>query len=85
MIRLANGGYVVDTPGVRSFDLATVGRHEIEVYFIEFVKHVPDCKFPDCTHTHEDHCAVKQAVARGEIHQERYESYVRLFTEPVDP
>jgi ribosome biogenesis GTPase len=82
LIRLEIGGFVVDTPGVRSFDLATVARHELEAYFVEFVEHVPDCKFPDCTHTHEEECAVKLAVERGEIHIERYESYVRLFEEP---
>lgn len=81
LIRLATGGYVVDTPGVRSFDLSFVGRHEFESYFVEFLDHVPSCKFPDCTHTHEDNCAVKQAVERGEIQPERYESYVRLFCE----
>ncbi len=79
LIRLAIGGYVVDTPGVRSFDLSMVGRYEFESYFVEFLDHVPNCKFPDCTHTHEDCCTVKQAVERGEIHPERYESYVRLF------
>lgn len=79
LIRLAIGGYVVDTPGVRSFDLSMVGRHEFESYFVEFLDHVPNCKFPDCTHTHEDGCTVKQALERGEIHPERYESYVRLF------
>lgn len=79
LIRLQTGGYVVDTPGVKSFDLSIVARHELEAYFAEFVERVPDCKFPDCTHTHEGHCAVKQAVESGAIHPQRYESYVRLF------
>jgi ribosome biogenesis GTPase len=82
LLRLDVGGYVVDTPGVRSFDLSTVGRHELEALFEEFVDHVPNCKFPDCTHIHEDDCAVRQAVERGDIHPERYESYVRIFEEP---
>jgi len=82
LLRLEVGGYVVDTPGVRSFDLSTVGRHELEALFEEFIDHVPNCKFPDCTHTHEDDCAVRQAVERGDIHPERYESYVRIFEEP---
>lgn len=82
LIRLDIGGYVVDTPGVRSFDQSLVARNEFEMYFVEFLEHIPNCKFPDCTHTHEDDCAVKQAVERGEIHPERYESYVRLFEEP---
>lgn len=82
LLRLDVGGYVVDTPGVRSFDVSTVGRHELEALFEEFIDHVPNCKFPDCTHTHEDDCAVRQAVERGDIHPERYESYVRIFEEP---
>ncbi|MGB2984240.1 MAG: ribosome small subunit-dependent GTPase A [Phycisphaerae bacterium] len=84
LIRLEIGGYVVDTPGIRSFDLATVGRDELEAHFVEFLEYIPDCKFPDCTHRHEGDCAVKQAVERGDIHPERYKSYVRLFEEPTN-
>lgn len=82
LIRLEFGGYVVDTPGVRSFDLSWVSPEEVEQYFVEFVDRLADCKFPDCTHTHEDACAIKRAVERGEIHPQRYDSYVRLFTDP---
>ncbi len=81
LIRLEIGGYVVDTPGVKSFDLSAVGRHEIEAHFIEFLDHIPHCKFPDCGHTHETGCAVKGAVERGDIRIERYDSYIRLFEE----
>jgi len=81
LIRLEFGGYVVDTPGVRAFELAMIDRRELEVYFVEFVPLVPDCKFPDCTHTHETACAVKAAVEQGTVHPERYESYLRLFEE----
>ncbi|MFQ5590103.1 MAG: ribosome small subunit-dependent GTPase A [Phycisphaerae bacterium] len=79
MLRLDRGGYVVDTPGIRSFDVSVVARHEFEAYFAEFRDCLARCRFPDCTHIHEDDCAVKQAVADGGIHPERYESYVRLF------
>lgn len=81
LIRLESGGYVVDTPGVKSLDVSTVPLNEIEMYFVEFGPHVPECKFADCTHTHEIQCAVLAAVESGEIHPERYESYVRLFEE----
>ncbi|MGD2109017.1 MAG: ribosome small subunit-dependent GTPase A [Phycisphaerae bacterium] len=83
--RLDMGGYVVDTPGVKSFDLSTVERGELEALFVEFLDHVPNCKFPDCTHRHEGNCAIKEAVGRGKIHPERYESYVRMFEEPTEP
>ncbi len=82
LIRLEVGGYVVDTPGIRSFDLSIIPRSEFEAYFVEFVEHVADCKFPDCTHTHESDCAVKAAVERGDIHPDRYESYIQMFEEP---
>lgn len=82
LIRLAAGGYVVDTPGIRSLDLTTVDRCEYEALFVEFPEHVANCKFPGCTHRHEIECAVKSAVERGDIHPDRYESYVRLFENP---
>ena len=85
LIRLDGGGYVVDTPGVKSFDQTMVDREELEAYFVEFVERVPHCKFADCTHIHEIDCAVKEAVGQGAIHPERYESYVRLFEEPTEP
>ncbi|MCH7592730.1 MAG: ribosome small subunit-dependent GTPase A [Planctomycetes bacterium] len=83
--RLDVGGYVIDTPGVKSFDLSIVDRDEFEAYFVEFIERVKDCKFPDCTHTHEIQCSIKQAVEDGEIHPDRYESYVRMFEEPTEP
>lgn len=83
--RLDFGGYVIDTPGVKSFDLSTVDRDDFEAYFVEFVDRVRGCKFPDCTHTHEIKCAIKQAVEDGDIHPERYESYARMYKEPVEP
>ena len=81
LFRLDCGGFIVDTPGIRSFDLSTVGRFELEEHFTEFVEHVARCKFPDCTHTHEDRCAIKNAVESGLIHPDRYESYRRVFEE----
>ena len=77
--RLLVGGYVVDTPGVKSFELAEVPLNELEMYFIDIAAHVADCKYPNCTHIHEDNCAVKQAVDDGRIHPARYESYVKMF------
>ena len=79
LIRLEQGGYVVDTPGLRQFELWGVEPGEIEGYFIEFRPFIPLCKFPDCSHTHERDCAVKDAVYWGQIHEGRYESYVKLY------
>lgn len=81
LIRWSLGGYVVDTPGTRQFDLPPVESGEIEAYFREFVDRVAACRFPDCTHTHETNCAVKTAVDDGDISVERYESYEKIFWE----
>lgn len=81
LLRLDAGGYVVDTPGIRAFELAMVPPGDLEAHFVEIAERVAGCHFADCTHIHEDDCAVQAAVEQGEIHPERYESYVRLFKE----
>ncbi len=81
LLKLDFGGYVVDTPGIRSFDLAQVPRERLEEFFVEFVEHVPNCRFADCTHIHEDGCAILAAVDEAAICRQRYDSYVRLFTD----
>ncbi len=82
LIKLGCGGYVVDTPGIRSFDLTVVPREQYEAHFIEFAPLVANCKFPDCTHTHEIDCAIKAAVESGKILPERYQSYVQMYEDP---
>ncbi len=85
LIGLASGGYVVDTPGLRQFELWDVEPAEIEGYFIEFRPYIPKCKFPDCSHTHEYDCAVKDAARSGQISEGRYESYLKLyFQKPIE-
>lgn len=75
------GGYVVDTPGIRAFDLWSIEPGELEAYFKEFVPYVPQCRFHDCTHRHEEGCAVMQAVDEGRISERRYFSYLKMFAE----
>ena len=79
LIRLESGGFVVDTPGLRQFELWDVEPGEIEGHFIEFRPYIPRCKFPDCSHIHEVECAVRDAVHDGQIHPGRYESYLKLY------
>jgi ribosome biogenesis GTPase len=79
LIRLDFGGWVVDTPGVRQFQLWDIIPEEVEGFFAEFRPFVPLCVYPDCTHTHEDRCAVKRAVLRRQISATRYHSYLGLF------
>jgi ribosome biogenesis GTPase len=79
LIKLEFGGWVVDTPGIRQFQLWDIMPEEIEGFFPEMRPFVPLCAYPDCTHTHEDRCAVKRAVERRLISAHRYESYYGLF------
>lgn len=79
LIRLELGGWVVDTPGIRQFQLWDIIPEEVEGFFPEFRPFVPLCAFPDCTHTHEERCAIKRAVARRQISEQRYISYLGLF------
>lgn len=79
LIKLDTGGWVVDTPGVRQLQLWDTRPEEVEGYFPEFRPFVPLCDFPDCTHTHEIGCAVKAAVARRQLSDRRYHSYIGMF------
>lgn len=82
---LNGGGYVADTPGIRTLALWDTEPEELDAYFIEMRHLVSACQFNDCTHTHEPGCAVRQAVEKGEITPERYHSYLRMrFGEETD-
>ena len=78
LIPLRQGGFVVDTPGIRQFQLWDVIPEEVPAYFRELRPYVSHCRYPDCTHTHEEPCAVKDAVADGYIDVRRYESYLKI-------
>jgi ribosome biogenesis GTPase len=80
LIPLSFGGFVVDTPGIRQFQLWDVIPEEVSGYFRELRPYVSYCRFPDCTHRHETDCAVKNAVADGKVDARRYESYCHLFS-----
>jgi ribosome biogenesis GTPase len=80
LMRLSGStGYVVDTPGIRQFQLWDVIPAEVAGYFRDLRPFANRCKFPNCTHRHEANCAVKDAVADGWLDARRYESYCLLF------
>ena len=81
MYRLATGGYVIDSPGIRGFGLVDLEKEEIAKYFPEMLSASADCRFTPCTHTHEPGCAVKAAVDAGTISAERYNSYLGMLKE----
>jgi ribosome biogenesis GTPase len=79
VLSLAGGGYVVDTPGLRQFQLWDVIPEEVAGYYRDLRPYVSLCKFPNCTHTHEEDCAIKNAVADGWVDARRYESFCQVL------
>ena len=80
MYRVADG-YIIDTPGVKGFGLIDIDDKELWHYFPEMISRAGECKFFNCTHTHEPHCAVIEAVKSEEIAFSRYESYLKILDE----
>ena len=79
--RLQSGGAIIDTPGIKGFGLIDIDGAELWHYFPEMLSRAGDCRFYNCTHTHEPGCAVEQAVRDGEIAWSRYESYLKILDE----
>lgn len=81
LVPLDGGGYVADTPGIRSLALFDIEPAELDGYFREIAPLIHDCQFSDCTHRNEPKCAVRAAAKDGRISPERYDSYLRLREE----
>jgi ribosome biogenesis GTPase / thiamine phosphate phosphatase len=81
MFELKDGGYLIDTPGIRGFGVIDMAKEEISHYFPEIFELLKQCRYHNCTHTHEPGCAVKAALQEGRIPVTRYESYLSLIGE----
>lgn len=79
MHRLPEGGFIIDTPGIREFGIIDFDRNEVSHFFPEIFKTGRGCKFNNCLHVNETKCAVLDAVEAGEISLSRYESYVSIL------
>ncbi len=79
LLPLANGGFVIDTPGIRSYTLWETEPGDLDRHFPEIYAQRGGCRFANCTHSHEPECAVKEAVAAGKIEGRRFASYLRLL------
>ncbi|SDX66881.1 ribosome biogenesis GTPase [Allochromatium warmingii] len=77
--RLRGDGFLIDSPGVRSFRLGALDRAELQQGFREFRPYLGRCRFGDCRHTHEPDCAIRQAVAEGQIAPERLANFHHLL------
>jgi len=84
MYNLKAGGYIIDTPGLRSYGIIGIEREEISHYFPEIFAESKNCRFNNCTHTHEPGCAVIEAVNDDRISETRYISYLNIVNEVND-
>ena len=79
MLELPEGGYIIDTPGIKGFATFDMEPEELTSYFREIFHFSKDCKFSNCTHTHEPGCAVLKAIDDHYIAQSRYQSYLNML------
>ena len=79
MFEFMPGSYIVDTPGVKGFGTFDMEIEEISHYFVEFFELSKECRYGNCTHTHEPGCAVLEALERGELAPSRYQSYLSML------
>lgn len=84
MFELKNGGFLIDTPGIKGFGLTAMTKTELSHYFPEMRKLLNRCKFDNCLHFNEPKCAVKKAVDDGLIHESRYLSYLSMLHDEED-
>ena len=79
MLELPEGGYIIDTPGIKGFGTFDMEPEELTSYFREIFHFSKDCKFSNCTHTHEPGCAVLKALEEHYIAQSRYQNYLGML------
>ncbi len=79
MLPIPNGGYVIDTPGIKGFGTFDIESDELGSYFKEIFEYSKECRFNNCTHTHEPGCAVLEAVKEHFIAESRYTSYLSML------
>jgi ribosome biogenesis GTPase / thiamine phosphate phosphatase len=79
MLPLPGGGYVIDTPGIREFNLSDITRENLRFYFREFLTFMTECSFSSCSHTEEPECGVRRATESGAVDPARYESYLAIY------
>ncbi|MES5005166.1 ribosome small subunit-dependent GTPase A [Prevotella disiens] len=79
MLELPEGGYVIDTPGIKGFGTFDIDKEELTSYFREIFKFSESCRFNNCTHTHEPGCAVRKALEEHYIAESRYNSYLSML------
>lgn len=84
LYELEENTYIGDTPGFSSFEISEIESTELDKYFREFKKQIENCEFVGCTHIKEQECGIKSAIENGEISQERYERFCKIYEELKD-
>jgi ribosome biogenesis GTPase len=79
MHKLSFGAHIIDSPGIKEFGLYDFDKSDLSHYFPDMREYMDDCKFNNCTHVHEPGCAVKQAIADGNIAESRYTNYLNML------
>jgi ribosome biogenesis GTPase len=79
MFELPQGGFIIDTPGIRELGIVDIEKHELGRYFPEMRSRMQDCRFNNCRHINEPGCAVLEALENEEIELSRYESYLSIY------
>lgn len=73
--------FIIDSPGIRGFGITDIEKNELGLYFTDIFHLSKDCQFYNCSHIHEPHCAVIKAFREGVLHESRYRSYYKIYTE----
>ena len=75
------GGFIIDTPGIKEFGILDIEEQELSHYFVELRQYLGQCRYNDCRHVNEPGCVVLEKLEEGYIHAYRYDSYVRILNE----
>lgn len=81
LLAFEEGGFVIDTPGVREFGISGVKSVELGQHFPDLMQYSDQCRFQPCSHTHEPGCAIHEALQRDDLARFRYESYCKIYEE----
>jgi len=81
MYSLSEGGYIIDTPGIKEFGLVRFNATEVHRCFPEMDRLLPQCQYNNCTHIHEPGCAVKKGLETGDVSEIRYNSYLSILND----
>ena len=84
VVSTAAGVLAIDTPGIRELEITDIEPHELRLWYRDFLPYVEQCEFPGCLCMNEPGCAVRAALARGDIHRDRYRGYLRVLAELKD-